>query len=114
MYIASKERPCHNGNTAVADSPDLCCRRCRPDCGIILEIRLNLREYRTAVFFILTTGNHTVRSGKCYGPRSPGVQRLISRDSEKMNLGKYRDELISTTKAGYEMWDGHLWKLGAA
>ena len=42
------------------------------------------------------------------------MQRLISGRILKEDLGKYRDELIITTKAGYEMWDVALMGTGAA
>ena len=40
-----------------------------------------------------------------YGPQ-PGSAEINFGRILKEDLGKYRDELIITTKAGYEMWDG--------
>lgn len=40
-----------------------------------------------------------------YGPE-PGSAEINFGRILKEDLGKYRDELIITTKAGYEMWDG--------
>ena len=40
-----------------------------------------------------------------YGPQ-PGSAEINFGRIMKEDLGKYRDELIITTKAGYEMWDG--------
>ena len=40
-----------------------------------------------------------------YGPQ-PGSAEINFGRIMKEDLGKYRDELIITTKAGYDMWDG--------
>ena len=45
-----------------------------------------------------------------YGPE-PGSAEINFGRILKEDLGKYRDELIITTKAGYEMWMS-LWELG--
>ncbi len=44
------------------------------------------------------------QTGKC----QKNFGRILKED-----LGVYRDELIITTKAGYEMWDGPLMETGA-
>ena len=40
-----------------------------------------------------------------YGPEPGSAEKNFGRIL-KEDLGAYRDELIITTKAGYEMWDG--------
>ncbi|WP_255462675.1 aldo/keto reductase [Galbibacter sp. BG1] len=45
--------------------------------------------------------------GPPYGTAEKNFGKIFKRDFKK-----YRDELIISTKAGYDMWPGALWKLG--
>ena len=46
-----------------------------------------------------------------YGPEPGSAEKNFGRIL-KEDLGQYRDELIISTKAGYDMWEGAIWKLG--
>ena len=46
-----------------------------------------------------------------YGPEPGSAEKNFGRIL-KEDLEQYRDELIISTKAGYDMWPGPLWELG--
>lgn len=62
----------------------------------------NMRELcRTAFDYGITQFDLANNYGPVYGSAEANFGRIIERD-----LRPYRDELVITTKAGYDMWDG--------
>ena len=104
MYIASKER-----YTTMEYN------RC-DDSGLMLpKVSLGLwhnfgdtskfENMRQLCFTAFDNGITQFDLANNYGPE-PGSAEINFGRILKEDLGKYRDELIITTKAGYEMWDG--------
>lgn len=62
----------------------------------------NMRELcRTAFDYGITQFDLANNYGPVYGSAETNFGRILERD-----LRPYRDELVITTKAGYDMWDG--------
>ncbi len=65
-------------------------------------------SYENMKDIIFTAFNHGITHfdlANNYGPE-PGRAEINFGQIFKENLGSYRDEMIISTKAGYEMWDG--------
>ena len=104
MYIASKERYTTMEYNRCGDS------------GLMLpKVSLGLwhnfgdtskfENMRQLCFTAFDNGITQFDLANNYGPE-PGSAEINFGRILKEDLGKYRDELIITTKAGYEMWDG--------
>lgn len=104
MYIASKERYTIMEYNRCGDS------------GLMLpKVSLGLwhnfgdtskfENMRQLCFTAFDNGITQFDLANNYGPE-PGSAEINFGRILKEDLGKYRDELIITTKAGYEMWDG--------
>ena len=65
----------------------------------------NYENMRQLCFTAFDNGITQFDLANNYGPE-PGSAEINFGRILKEDLGKYRDELIITTKAGYEMWDG--------
>ena len=65
----------------------------------------NFENMRQLCFTAFDNGITQFDLANNYGPE-PGSAEINFGRILKEDLGKYRDELIITTKAGYEMWDG--------
>ena len=65
----------------------------------------NYENMRQLCFTAFNNGITQFDLANNYGPE-PGSAEINFGRILKEDLGKYRDELIITTKAGYEMWDG--------
>ena len=65
----------------------------------------NFENIRQLCFTAFDNGITQFDLANNYGPE-PGSAEINFGRILKEDLGKYRDELIITTKAGYEMWDG--------
>ena len=104
MYVASKERYTTMEYNRCGDS------------GLMLpKVSLGLwhnfgdtskfENMRQLCFTAFDNGITQFDLANNYGPE-PGSAEINFGRILKEDLGKYRDELIITTKAGYEMWDG--------
>ena len=104
MYVASKERYTTMEYNRCGDS------------GLMLpKVSLGLwhnfgdtskfENMRQLCFTAFDNGITQFDLANNYGPE-PGSAEINFGRILKEALGKYRDELIITTKAGYEMWDG--------
>ena len=65
----------------------------------------NFENMRKLCFTAFDSGITQFDLANNYGPESGSAEKNFGRIL-KEDLGVYRDELIITTKAGYEMWDG--------
>ena len=60
------------------------------------------------------SGHHTVFDlANNYGPPDGSAEETFGRILRE-SLGKWRDEMVITTKAGYYMWAGSVWGMGVA
>lgn len=104
MYIASKER-----YTAMEYN------RCGNSGLMLPKVSLglwhnfgdtaNFENMRKLCFTAFDNGITQFDLANNYGPESGSAEKNFGRIL-KEDLGEYRDELIITTKAGYDMWDG--------
>ena len=112
MYVASKERYTTMEYNRCGDS------------GLMLpKVSLGLwhnfgdtskfENMRQLCFTAFDNGITQFDLANNYGPE-PGSAEINFGRILKEALGKYRDELIITTKAGYEMWDGPYGNWAAA
>ena len=97
-------RPCP---TAAAGAAGSCCRSCRSGCGRTSATTSRSRRSgrscggpSTSASPISTWPTTTARR---YGSAEINFGRLLRED-----LRPYRDELVISTKAGYDMWPGPL------
>ena len=65
----------------------------------------NFKNMRKLCFTAFDSGITQFDLANNYGPEPGSAEKNFGRIL-KEDLGVYRDELIITTKAGYEMWDG--------
>lgn len=65
----------------------------------------NFENMRKLCFTAFDSGITQFDLANNYGPEPGSAEKNFGRIL-KEDLGVYRDELIITTKAGYEMWDG--------
>lgn len=65
----------------------------------------NFENMRKLCFTAFDNGITQFDLANNYGPESGSAEKNFGRIL-KEDLGEYRDELIITTKAGYDMWDG--------
>ena len=65
----------------------------------------NFKNMRKLCFTAFDSGITQFDLANNYGPESGSAEKNFGRIL-KEDLCAYRDELIITTKAGYEMWDG--------
>lgn len=104
MYTASKERYTtmeydHCGNSGLM-SPKV-------SLGLWHNFgdTANFENMRKLCFTAFDSGITQFDLANNYGPEPGSAEKNFGRIL-KEDLGVYRDELIITTKAGYEMWDG--------
>ena len=104
MYIASKERYTIMEYNRCGDSGLML-----PKVSLGLWHNFgdtaNFENMRQLCFTAFDNGITQFDLANNYGPE-PGSAEINFGRILKEDLGKYRDELIITTKAGYEMWDG--------
>ena len=104
MYIASKERYTIMEYNRCGDSGLML-----PKVSLGLWHNFgdtaNFENIRQLCFTAFDNGITQFDLANNYGPE-PGSAEINFGRILKEDLGKYRDELIITTKAGYEMWDG--------
>ena len=104
MYIASKERYTTMEYNRCGDSGLML-----PKVSLGLWHNFgdtaNFENIRQLCFTAFDNGITQFDLANNYGPE-PGSAEINFGRILKEDLGKYRDELIITTKAGYEMWDG--------
>ena len=104
MYIASKERYTTMEYNRCGDSGLML-----PKVSLGLWHNFgdtaNFENMRQLCFTAFDNGITQFDLANNYGPE-PGSAEINFGRILKEDLGKYRDELIITTKAGYEMWDG--------
>ena len=104
MYIASKERYTTMEYNRCGDSGLML-----PKVSLGLWHNFgdtaNFENMRQLCFTAFDNGITQFDLANNYGPE-PGSAEINFGRILKEELGKYRDELIITTKAGYEMWDG--------
>lgn len=104
MYIASKERYTTMEYNRCGDSGLML-----PKVSLGLWHNFgdtsNFENMRQLCFTAFDNGITQFDLANNYGPE-PGSAEINFGRILKEDLGKYRDELIVTTKAGYDMWEG--------
>ncbi|MGO4944884.1 aldo/keto reductase [Blautia sp. Sow4_E7] len=104
MYIASKERYTTMEYNRCGDSGLML-----PKVSLGLWHNFgdtsNFENMRQLCFTAFDNGITQFDLANNYGPE-PGSAEINFGRILKEDLGKYRDELIITTKAGYDMWEG--------
>ena len=82
-----------------------CCRRCRSGCGTTSADERPFETQRAIVRRAFDLGithfDLANNYGPPYGSAEENFGRILAAD-----LGPYRDELVISTKAGYDMWPG--------
>ena len=81
---------------------------CNPSTAAAASFRANISEYENMKQLCFTAFDHGIPHfdlANNYGPNPGSAERNLGRILRE-ELGHYRDELIISTKAGYEMWDG--------
>ena len=79
-----------------------------PSTAAAASFRANISEYENMKQLCFTAFDHGIThfdlANNC-GPTPGSAERNLGRILRE-ELGAYRDELVISTKAGYEMWDG--------
>ena len=79
-----------------------------PSTAAAASFRANISEYENMKQLCFTAFDHGITHfdlANNYGPNPGSAERNPGRILRE-ELGAYRDELVISTKAGYEMWDG--------
>ena len=79
-----------------------------PSTAAAASFRANISEYENIKQLCFTAFDHGITHfdlANNYGPNPGSAERNPGRILRE-ELGAYRDELVISTKAGYEMWDG--------
>ena len=79
-----------------------------PSTAAAASFRANISEYENMKQLCFTAFDHGITHfdlANNYGPNPGSAERNPGRILRE-ELGAYRDELVLSTKAGYEMWDG--------
>lgn len=79
-----------------------------PSTAVAASFRANISEYENMKQLCFTAFDHGITHfdlANNYGPNPGSAERNPGRILRE-ELGAYRDELVISTKAGYEMWDG--------
>ena len=79
-----------------------------PSTAAAASFRANISEYENMKQLCFTAFDHGITHfdlANNYGPNPGSAERNLGRILRE-ELGAYRDELVISTKAGYEMWDG--------
>ena len=79
-----------------------------PSTAAAASFRANISKYENMKQLCFTAFDHGITHfdlANNYGPNPGSAERNLGRILRE-ELGAYRDELVISTKAGYEMWDG--------
>ena len=91
--------------TAAAAAAASCCPRCRWDCGRTSATTSRSRTQRAILRRAFDLGVTHFDLANNYGPPYGSAETNFGRIMRE-DLRPYRDELIISTKAGYDMWPG--------